>query len=66
MQERGLSISTVAKQIGVSKWSVWRWVRAGKISAYRLHDRGLYKVPRSALEAFAARRAAASDGPEKT
>ena len=47
MEERYLSASEVAKLYGVKISTIWRWIREGKIPAYKLGK--LYRMKLSEL-----------------
>ncbi len=50
MEERHLSLATVAGRLGVSERTVRRWIKAGKLKAYRPGRD--YRIPESAFRAF--------------
>src|SRR5215204_4347590 len=50
MEERHVSLSTVAGQLGVSERTVRRWIKAGKLRAYRPGRD--FRIPESALKEF--------------
>ena len=49
--ERLFTLHEVAYMLGVSYWTVYRWVRSGKIKGVRMPS-GRWRVPKSALEEF--------------
>ncbi|MFI5672322.1 helix-turn-helix domain-containing protein [Streptomyces sp. NPDC051704] len=52
-----LEVKDVAVALGVSSSTVYAAVRAGLIGSYRVGvGRGTYRIPRSALKAYAAER----------
>jgi excisionase family DNA binding protein len=50
MEERHVPLSTVAGRLGVSERTVRRWIKAGKLRAYRPGRD--YRIPESALREF--------------
>jgi excisionase family DNA binding protein len=50
MEDRHLSLATVAGRLGVSERTVRRWIKAGKLKAYRPGRD--YRIPESAFRAF--------------
>ena len=50
MEDRHLPLSTVAGRLGVSERTVRRWIKAGKLKAYRPGRD--YRIPESALRAL--------------
>lgn len=50
MDERHIPLSTVAGRLGVSERTVRRWIKAGKLRAYRPGRD--YRIPESALRKF--------------
>jgi len=44
-----LSVSEVAEKLGVSKQTVWRWIREGKLKVVKLPS-GRYRIPSEELE----------------
>ena len=46
-----LSTGDVARYCGVSPGAVWKWVKKGRLKAYRLAD-GQYRIERGAFKAF--------------
>lgn len=46
-----LSTGQVAKHCGVSTVAVWKWIKRGKLKAYRLPN-GQYRIEKGALKAF--------------
>jgi excisionase family DNA binding protein len=50
MDERHIPLSTVAGRLGVSERTVRRWIKAGKLRAYRPGRD--YRIPESALREF--------------
>ncbi|MDP9476790.1 MAG: helix-turn-helix domain-containing protein [Actinomycetota bacterium] len=50
MEERHLSLAEVAELMDVSERTVRRWIKAGKLKAYKPGRD--YRIPRSALRAF--------------
>ena len=48
MEERYLSTEQFAKILNVTKTTVLRWIRSGKITAYNLNGR--YRIPASEIE----------------
>jgi len=49
--ERLFTLHEVAYMLGVSYWTVYRWVRSGKLKGVKVPS-GRWRVPKSALEAF--------------
>jgi len=50
MEERHVPLSTVAGRLGVSERTVRRWIKAGKLKAYKPGRD--YRIPESALREF--------------
>jgi excisionase family DNA binding protein len=50
MEERHVPLSTVAGRLGVSERTVRRWIKAGKLRAYRPGRD--YRIPESAVREF--------------
>jgi excisionase family DNA binding protein len=51
VDENFLTLKDVAERLGVSKVTLWRWVKAGKLSAVKLSQRTVY-VRKDELERF--------------
>lgn len=51
MSEQYMTMREIAARIGVSKMTVYNWIRAGKIPAYRFGDLTI-RVKREDAEAF--------------
>lgn len=51
VDENFLTLKDVAERLGVSKVTLWRWVKAGKLSAVKLSQRTVY-VRRDELDRF--------------
>jgi len=49
--DKPLTTGEVARYCGVSQVAVWKWIRTGKLKAYRLPG-GHYRVEKGALRAF--------------
>lgn len=49
--ERLFTLSEVAYMLGVSYWTVYNWVREGRLKGVKVPT-GRWRVPRSALEEF--------------
>ncbi len=47
--ERHLKLGQVAEILGVSRRTVWRWIKEGKIKAVKLPS-GIYVVPETEVE----------------
>lgn len=50
--EEQLSVPQVAERLGVSAWTVWRWISQGKIAPVRKLGRRITRVPASAVNRF--------------
>ena len=59
--DKPLTTGQVAKYCDVSQVAVWKWIRAGKLKAYRLPG-GQYRVEKGALRAFLRERNKPIDG----
>ena len=59
--DKPLTTGEVARYCGVSQVAVWKWIRAGKLKAYRLPG-GQYRVEKGALRAFLRERNKPIDG----
>ena len=46
MQERMLPLSEVEQLLGLTRWSLWGWIRDGKLSAVK-QPNGHYRVAES-------------------
>ena len=51
VDENLLTLDEVAKRLGISRVTLWRWVKDGKLSAVKLSQRTVY-VRREELERF--------------
>ena len=49
--DRLFTLHEVAYMLGVSYWTVYRWVKSGKIKGVKIPS-GRWRVPKSALEEF--------------
>ena len=49
--ERLLTLHEVAHMLGVSYWTVYNWIREGKLKGVKVAS-GRWRVPKSALEKF--------------
>ncbi|MBA7537390.1 hypothetical protein ES705_29657 [subsurface metagenome] len=45
-----LPVGKSAKALGISRWTVYRWVRTGKLLGYRLG--GFLFIPKSEIKRF--------------
>jgi len=50
LEERYLSVKTIAHRYDVSAEAVTKWIREGKLRAVKLG--GIWRIPESALAAF--------------
>jgi excisionase family DNA binding protein len=46
-----LKVPEVAKRLGISKRTVWRWIKDGKLKVYRLGEKTI-RIDEKDLEAF--------------
>lgn len=46
------TISEVAEAFGVTRETVYRWVRKGHITAIQMGKRGKYMIPRESIDAM--------------
>ncbi|MBA4417410.1 MAG: excisionase [Syntrophus sp. (in: bacteria)] len=51
VDENFLKLKDVAEKLGVSKVTLWRWIRDGKLSAVKLSQRTVY-VRKEELDRF--------------
>jgi excisionase family DNA binding protein len=51
VDENFLTLKDVAERLGVSKVTLWRWIKDGKLSAIKLSQRTVY-VRKDELERF--------------
>ena len=49
MPERMLPLIEVEQQLGLTRWSLWNWIRDGKLYAKKLPN-GHYRVAQSEIE----------------
>ncbi len=49
MPERMLPLIEVEQQLGLTRWSLWNWIRDGKLDAKKLPN-GHYRVAESEVE----------------
>jgi predicted site-specific integrase-resolvase len=47
-----LTLPAAAREVGVDKMTVWRWVRDGKVEARRNGPSGWWKVRRQVIREF--------------
>ena len=45
-----LSVSKAAKELSVSRWTLYNWISRGKIKAFRFGD--ILFIPRSEIQQF--------------
>lgn len=55
MSERMLPLSEVERALGLSRWSLWDWIRRGKINAVKLPN-GHYRVLESEVQRVLSKR----------
>lgn len=55
MNVKSLSLTKAAKMYAVSRWTLWYYVRSGKLKAFRTPD-GHYRISEPDLEAFMSRK----------
>lgn len=48
MPERMLPLIEVEQQLGLTRWSLWNWIREGKLDAKKLPN-GHYRVAESEI-----------------
>lgn len=48
------TVSEVAKMCKVNNQTVWRWIKSGKLKAYRLGGTGTYRIKEDDLTGFKA------------
>lgn len=58
MQERMLPLSEVEQRLGLTRWSLWGWIRDGKLNAAK-QPNGHYRVPESEIERILSERVSA-------
>jgi len=56
-EERLLKLADLERELGVSRWTLYEWLKEGKISGRKLPC-GHYRVPASELKRFRSRDAA--------
>ena len=49
MSERMLPLSEVEQRLGLTRWSLWGWIRDGKLNAAK-QPNGHYRVAESEVE----------------
>jgi excisionase family DNA binding protein len=47
-----IDVHGAAKRLGLSKWAIWRLVRAGELPCYQYWERGGYRFDTDELDAW--------------